>query len=218
MLQIQTFIGGIFDTNAYLVLGPGGTILFDAPTGSAQWVRDLGVKLDLLLITHGHVDHIDDAAKIKQIFGCQVAYHPDSLPLITDPNFFKRFGFFFEADPVAPDFLIEETPELILCGLAFRVLLVPGHCPGSLCFYSSTHQFLIGGDVLFAGSIGRTDLPGGDYNLLIQGIREKILVLPEATKVLPGHGPITTVGEERQNNPFLQFANPRSTPESDENP
>jgi len=218
MLQIQTFIGGIFDTNAYLVLGPGGTILFDAPTGSAQWVRDLGVKLDLLLITHGHVDHIDDAAKIKQIFGCQVAYHPDSLPLITDPNFFKRFGFFFEADPVAPDFLIEETPELILCGLAFRVLLVPGHCPGSLCFYSSTHQFLIGGDVLFAGGIGRTDLPGGDYNLLIQGIREKILVLPEATKVLPGHGPITTVGEERQNNPFLQFANPRSTPESDENP
>jgi len=218
MLQIQTFIGGIFDTNAYLVLGPGGTILFDAPTGSAQWVRDLGVKLDLLLITHGHVDHIDDAAKIKQIFGCQVAYHPDSLPLITDPNFFKRFGFFFEADPVAPDFLIEETPELILCGLAFRVLLVPGHCPGSLCFYSSTHQFLIGGDVLFAGSIGRTDLPGGDYHLLIQGIREKILVLPEATKVLPGHGPITTVGEERQNNPFLQFANPRSTPESDENP
>ena len=218
MLQIQTFIGGIFDTNAYLVLGPGGTILFDAPTGSAQWVRDLGVKLDLLLITHGHVDHIDDAAKIKQIFGCQVAYHPDSLPLITDPNFFKRFGFFFEADPVAPDFLIEETPELILCGLAFRVLLVPGHCPGSLCFYSSTHQFLIGGDVLFAGGIGRTDLPGGDYNLLIRGIREKILVLPEATKVLPGHGPITTVGEERQNNPFLQFANPRSTPESDENP
>ena len=218
MLQIQTFIGGIFDTNAYLVRGPGGAILFDAPTGSAQWIRDLEAKLDFLLITHGHVDHTDDAAKIKQIFGCQVAYHPDSLPLITDPNFFKRFGFFFEADPVAPDFLIEETPELILSGLAFRVLLVPGHCPGSLCFYSSTHQFLIGGDVLFAGGIGRTDLPGGDYNLLIQGIREKILVLPEATKVLPGHGPITTVGEERQNNPFLQFANPRSTPESDENP
>ena len=107
MLQIQTFIGGIFDTNAYLVLGPGGTILFDAPTGSAQWIRDLGAKLDFLLITHGHVDHIDDAAKIKQIFGCQVAYHRDSLPLITDPNFFNQFGFFFEADPVNPDFLIE---------------------------------------------------------------------------------------------------------------
>ena len=215
MLQIQTFIGGIFDTNAYLVRGPGGAILFDAPTGSAQWICDLGAKLDFLLITHGHVDHIDDAAKIKQIFGCQVAYHRDSLPLITDPNFFKQFGFFLEAEPVNPDFLIEETPELILCGLEFRVFLVPGHCPGSLCFYSPAHQFLIGGDVLFAGGIGRTDLPGGDYKLLIQGIREKILALPEATKVLPGHGPITTIGEERQNNPFLQFSNSWSTSQSD---
>jgi hydroxyacylglutathione hydrolase len=205
MLQIQTFIGGIFDTNAYLIMGKGGNILFDAPTGSAEWVRDLGAKLDLLLITHGHVDHIDDAAKIKRIFGCQVAYHRDSLPLITDPDFFKRFGFYFEADPVTPDFLIEETPELDLCGLKFRVLLVPGHCPGSLCFFSSAHHFLIGGDVLFAGGIGRTDLPGGDCDLLLRGIREKILTLPDATKVLPGHGPMTSIGEERQNNPFLQF-------------
>jgi hydroxyacylglutathione hydrolase len=204
MLQIQTFIGGIFDTNAYLILGPGGNILFDAPAGSAQWVRDLGVKLDFLLITHGHVDHIDDAAKIKQIFGCQVAYHRDSLPLITDPNFFKRLGFYFEATPVSPDFLIEDNADLDLCEMKFRVFLVPGHCPGSLCFYSSVHQFLIGGDVLFAGGVGRTDLPGGDHELLIQGIRGKILVLPETTRVLPGHGPITSIGEELRNNPFLK--------------
>jgi hydroxyacylglutathione hydrolase len=210
MLQIQTFIGGIFDTNAYLILGSGGNILFDAPTGAAEWARDIGAKLDLLVITHGHVDHIDDAAKIKRIFGCQVAYHPESLPLITDPDFFKRFGFFFEATPVNPDFLIEETPELILCGLKFRVLLVPGHCPGSLCFYSSAHQFLIGGDVLFAGGVGRTDLPGGDHELLIRGIREKLLILPDATKVLPGHGPATSIGEERQSNPFLQIPGMRA--------
>jgi hydroxyacylglutathione hydrolase len=210
MLQIQTFIGGIFDTNAYFIAGPGGNLLFDAPTGSAEWLQEFGVKLDLLLITHGHVDHIEDAAKIKRIFGCQVAYHPDSLPLITDPDFFKRLGFYFEADPVHPDFLIEETADLDLGGLIFRTLLVPGHCPGSLCFYSPAHQFLVGGDVLFAGSVGRADLPGGDHNLLIQGIREKILVLPEATKVLPGHGPITSIGEELRNNPFLQFIHPGS--------
>jgi hydroxyacylglutathione hydrolase len=212
MLQIQTFIGGIFDTNAYLILGPGGHILFDAPTGAADWIREIGAKPDLLIITHGHVDHIDDAAKIKRIFGCQVAYHCDSLPLITDPDFFKRFGFYFEATPVDPDFLIEETPALNLCGLTFRVLLVPGHCPGSLCFYSADHQFLIGGDVLFAGGVGRTDLPGGDHELLIRGIREKLLILPDATKVLPGHGPATSIGEERENNPFLQLPDMRTNP------
>jgi hydroxyacylglutathione hydrolase len=203
MLQIQTFIGGIFDTNAYLILGPRGNILFDAPTGAADWVREMVTKLDFLVITHGHVDHIEDAAKIKEIFGCKVAYHRESHPLITDADFFKRLGFFFEATPVKPDFLIEETPELILSGLKFQVLLVPGHCPGSLCFYSSVHQFLIGGDVLFSGGVGRADLPGGDHELLIRGIREKLLILPDVTRVLPGHGPATTIGEERQNNPFL---------------
>ena len=92
MLHFQTFIGGIFDTNAYLVQVPGGNILIDAPTGSSDWVADMAVRLDLLLITHGHVDHIDDAAKMKQRFRCKIAYHRDGIPLITDPEFFKDFG------------------------------------------------------------------------------------------------------------------------------
>jgi glyoxylase-like metal-dependent hydrolase (beta-lactamase superfamily II) len=204
MLHFQTFIGGIFDTNAYLVQAPGGNILFDAPTGSSDWIRDLAVRPDLLLLTHGHVDHIDDAAKIKRIFKCQVGFHRESIPLITDPNFFKKLGLFLEPEPVQPDFFIEETPETEFCGIAFRVLLVPGHCPGSLCFYSADHDLLFGGDVLFAGSIGRTDLPGGDHELLVRGIHEKILTLPDNTVILPGHGPRTTIGEERQNNPFLR--------------
>jgi hydroxyacylglutathione hydrolase len=204
MLHFQTFIGGIFDTNAYLVQVPGGNILIDAPTGSSDWVRDLAVRLDLLLITHGHIDHVDDAAKIKRRSGCLVGYHPDGIPLITDPDFFKDFGLLLETEPVQPDFLIEETPKTDLCGISFRVLLVPGHCPGSLCFYSAEHDILFGGDVLFAGSIGRTDLPGGDHKLLIRGIQEKILTLPDQTTVLSGHGPPTTIGEERRNNPFLR--------------
>jgi hydroxyacylglutathione hydrolase len=204
MLHFQTFIGGIFDTNAYLIQTPGGNILIDAPTGSADWVRDLGVRLDILLLTHGHVDHFDDAAKIKRACRCQVAFHKDSIPLITDPDFFKNLGFYLEAEPVQPDFLIDETPQIEICGIPFRVLLVPGHCPGSICFYSANDDILFDGDVLFAGSIGRTDFPGGDYQLLIRGIREKILALPDKTAVLPGHGPQTTIGEERRNNPFLQ--------------
>lgn len=204
MLHFQTFIGGIFDTNAYLVQVPGGNILIDAPTGSSDWVSDMAVRLDLLLITHGHIDHIHDAAKMKRKFRCKVAYHRDGIPLITDPEFFKDFGLFLETEPVHPDFLIEETPKIELCGIPFHVLLVPGHCPGSLCFYSPDHEILFGGDVLFAGSIGRTDLPGGDHKLLIRGIQEKILALPDETTVLPGHGPTTTIGEERRNNPFLR--------------
>jgi glyoxylase-like metal-dependent hydrolase (beta-lactamase superfamily II) len=211
MLQIQTFIGGIFDTNAYLLRGAQGNILFDAPTGSAEWIRSLGVKPDILLITHGHVDHIDDAAKIKRLFGPQVAYHRDSLPMITDADFFRNFGFYLEAEPVQPDFFVEETDEVVFCGVKFRVLLVPGHCPGSVCFHSQANHFLIGGDVLFAGGIGRTDLPGGDHALLIKGIREKLLLLPDETKVLPGHGPITSIGEERRMNPFLRPEDPLST-------
>jgi len=204
MLHFQTFIGGIFDTNAYLIQTPGGNLLVDAPTGSSDWIRNLGVRVDLLVITHGHPDHFDDAAKIKRASKCDVAYHKDGIPLMTDPDFFKDMGFLFETESVQPDFLIEETAKLDLCGIPFRVLLVPGHCPGSLCFYSPADEILFAGDVLFAGSIGRTDFPGGDHQLLIRGIREKVLILPDNTAVLPGHGPQTTVGAERRNNPFLQ--------------
>jgi hydroxyacylglutathione hydrolase len=204
MLHFQTFIGGIFDTNAYLIQTPGGNMLIDAPSGSSDWIRDLGVRLDMLVLTHGHPDHFDDAAKIKRACKCQVAFHKDGTPLITDPDFYKKMGFFMEPEPVLPDFLIEETPELHLCGISFRVLFVPGHCPGSLCFYSAGDEILFDGDVLFSRSIGRTDFPGGDHQLLIRGIREKILTLPDDTAVLPGHGPQTTIGEERRNNPFLQ--------------
>jgi hydroxyacylglutathione hydrolase len=204
MLNFQTFIGGIFDTNGYLLETPTGKIMIDAPTGSADWLEETGVKPDLLLITHGHVDHIDDAANIKKRFDCQVAYHPETVPLITDPDFFKKFGFFLEAEPVKADFLIVETPSVQLRGVTFQVLYVPGHCPGSICFYAAEHDLLFGGDVLFSGSIGRTDLPGGDHALLIRGIHEKILTLPDRTRVLSGHGPETTIGEEKRTNPYLQ--------------
>jgi hydroxyacylglutathione hydrolase len=204
MLHFQTFIGGIFDTNAYLIQTPGGNTLIDAPTGSSDWIRDLGVRLDLLLLTHGHPDHFDDAAEIKRASKCQVAYHKEGLPLMTDPDFFKNRGFIFETESIQPDFLIEETPHIDLCGMSFSVLLIPGHCPGSLCFYSAAEDILFGGDVLFAGGVGRTDFPGGDHSLLIRGIREKILTLPDKTLVLPGHGAQTTVGHERRSNPFLQ--------------
>ena len=124
--------------------------------------------------------------------------------MISDPEFFRSFGFQLEIEPVTPDFFIEESPGRDFLGLEMQVLEVPGHCPGSLCFFSGKDQVLIGGDVLFAGSIGRGDLPGGDIDLLIEKIRTKIFPLGNGVTILPGHGPPTTIGEERLTNPFVR--------------
>ena len=124
--------------------------------------------------------------------------------MISDRDFFRNFGFALEIEPVEPDFLIEETRDRSFLGADFEVLEVPGHCPGSLCFFSRKDRLLIGGDALFAGSIGRGDLPGGDIDLLVDGIRKKLFALGDDVTVLSGHGPPTTIGRERLTNPFLQ--------------
>jgi glyoxylase-like metal-dependent hydrolase (beta-lactamase superfamily II) len=199
----ESFCGGIFETNCYLFKAPEGPILFDAPQGSCEWVRSLGVEPKLLLLTHGHIDHVQDVARIKQQFGCPIGCHPLAAPMISDREFFRNFGFELEIEPVEPDFLIEETPSRNFLGADFQVLEIPGHCPSSLCFFSRNDKLLIGGDVLFAGSIGRGDLPGGDIDLLITGIRKKVFPLGDDVTVLPGHGPPTRIGTERRTNPFV---------------
>jgi hydroxyacylglutathione hydrolase len=202
-MNYKHFCGGIFETNCYLLKAPQGWILFDAPESSCEWVRSLGVDLKLLLLTHGHVDHVQDVASIKRHFGCPIGCHPLTAPMISDREFFRSFGFELEIEPAKPDFLIEETPSREFLGAQFQVLEVPGHCPGSLCFFLPKDRLLIGGDVLFAGSIGRGDLPGGDIDVLVQEIRKKLFPLGDEVTVLPGHGPPTTIGTERRTNPFV---------------
>ena len=199
----ERFCGGIFETNCYLLKAPEGWILFDAPDGTREWVRSLHIDPKLLLLTHGHVDHVQDVARIKRQFGCPIGCHPLTAPMISDREFFRSFGFELEIEPTKPDFLIEETPSQNFLGFQFQVLEVPGHCPGSLCFFLPNDRLLIGGDVLFAGSIGRGDLPGGDIDLLVQEIRKKIFPLGDDVTVLPGHGPPTKIGTERRTNPFI---------------
>ena len=203
-MTYDTFCGGIFETNCYLVHAPAGQILFDAPDGTLQWLESRGAQPQLLLLTHGHFDHVPDVAKIKRRFGCQIGCHADTVPMISDPDFFRGYGFQLEIEPAKPDFLISATPRCNLAGAEFEVLEVPGHSPGSLCFYSRQHQFLVGGDVLFAGGVGRWDLPGGDGELLFRGIKTKLFPLGDDVTVLPGHGPATTIGEERRSNPFVR--------------
>jgi glyoxylase-like metal-dependent hydrolase (beta-lactamase superfamily II) len=202
-MNYKQFCGGIFETNCYLLKALEGWILFDAPEGSCEWVKSLGADLKLLLLTHGHIDHVQDVAKIKRQFGCPIGCHPLTAPMISDREFFRSFGFELEIEPVKPDFLIEETPSRDFLGAQFQVLEVPGHCPGSLCFFLRDDRLLIGGDVLFAGSIGRGDLPGGDIDLLAQEIRQKLFPLGDQVVVLPGHGPPTKIGTERRTNPFV---------------
>lgn len=201
MNDFEIFTGGLLETNAYFLKTPGGNLLFDAPDGADDFFSE--EKIDWLLLTHGHFDHVMDAAKIQRRHGCRTAFHPLTAPLVGDGAFFKKFGFDVTFEPVAADRLLEEGPvEGIGCH-AMSALHVPGHCQGSLCFYFPGLKTLVGGDVLFCGGVGRWDLPGGDGPLLFEGIRKKIFTLDPETVVLPGHGPATTVGRERSSNPFV---------------
>lgn len=201
MNQFKSFTGGPLDTNAFFLESEGGNLLFDAPQGADEkFARE---KIDWLLLTHGHFDHVADAAKIQRRHGCKIAYHPDTAPMVTDAGFFRRHGFELEIEPFVADRLLDECGSCEVAGTRLQILHVPGHCPGSICFVFPGEGILIGGDVLFRGGVGRWDLPGGDGPLLFEGIKKKVFVLPDETVVLPGHGPSTTVGFEKLHNPYV---------------
>jgi hydroxyacylglutathione hydrolase len=202
--KIEVYTGGYFQTNAFVVTAPEGLLLIDAPEGCLDWLRDRGSRIAALLLTHAHIDHIQDAAAIAREYGCPIYHHPDGLPLLLDRSAYRRFGLSIDFEPVTGGLPIHETPRAEFAGQAFQLFHVPGHCPGSLCFYDAPGKLLYAGDTLFAGSIGRTDLPGGDHRALIENIRAKLLTLDDDVRVLPGHGPATTIGVERATNPFLR--------------
>lgn len=198
---MDMYTGGLFETHCYYL--PESRLLIDAPEGTGEWLRQKGYGVDGLLLTHGHVDHVWDAARIQREHRCGVYYHAETGPMVRDKTFFRKLGMPWEVDPIGEGIEIEEQPAWCVCGMVFRVLYVPGHCPGSLCFLDEREKVLFGGDVLFRGGVGRWDLPGGDRDLLLEGIRGKLMGLRDDVKVLPGHGPMTTVGAERFGNPYV---------------
>ncbi|XHR29586.1 MAG: MBL fold metallo-hydrolase [Chthoniobacteraceae bacterium] len=202
-MQIDTYTGGAFETNSYFLPTQEGGVLIDAAEGVCDWLQSRGQRVSTLLITHGHFDHVPDAALLKKTFNCQVGYHRDGIAMLTERHFFRRLGIPYDIEPIAADFYVDETLSLTVDDLDFAVQHVPGHCPGSLCFLLKSERQLFCGDVLFAGGIGRWDLPGGDRSLLIDGITGKLLTLGDDVRVFPGHGPSTTIGRERASNPFL---------------
>ncbi|MEM7147146.1 MAG: MBL fold metallo-hydrolase [Verrucomicrobiota bacterium] len=205
--RIQVFTGGMAATNGYLFEGPGGVILVDAPEGVSGWLAGLGVRVGAILLTHGHYDHVLDAARVKREHGCRVYCFEEITPELTLEVLLQSMGMGEAVEKVEADEYLAGEEAVEVLGESFRVLHVPGHSPDSICFFSEDGDegggVLFGGDVLFRGSIGRTDFPHGDHELLITGIRDKVFGLGDGVRVLPGHGPETTVGVERASNPYV---------------
>ncbi len=203
-LQIDQYCGGIFQTNGYLVRMDGHAWLFDAPEGITDWLGEIGVRPDGLILTHQHHDHILDIGRLQETYGCPVyAYAEPSEELTLSKRLEQMMGMPCPIDPYTVDHLFAGKAVLEVAGLTMDLLHIPGHSPDSVCFRLHGEPVVIGGDVLFAGSIGRTDFPNGNHEQLLSGIREKLWPLPDETHVLPGHGPATTIGEEKASNPFL---------------
>jgi glyoxylase-like metal-dependent hydrolase (beta-lactamase superfamily II) len=183
-----------------VVIDPGG----DLPNVEAA-IAQAGVTVEGIWLTHGHVDHVGGAADLKARLGVSIeGPHRDDLFLlqhvVESARSFGLAGF----SNVTPDRWLEEGDEVRVGGLTFAVLHCPGHSPGSVVFFNSEQRLAIVGDVLFAGSIGRTDLPGGDHGQLLASIADKLLPLGDDVAAISGHGPTTTIGRERASNPFLR--------------
>lgn len=205
-LRIVTIPNGQFAENCYLLVAPGGEAVLVDP--GEEWetfltaVETAGARLTGIWLTHAHIDHILGVAEVHAATGAPVWLHPADRPLYDNlPQQALWFGLRAGAPP-APDHALAHGDRLHVGEVVFEVRHTPGHSPGSVSLLGP--GVVLSGDVLFAGSIGRTDLPGGDYEALIASIHRELLPLPDTTRVLSGHGPETTIGAERRTNPFLR--------------
>lgn len=156
-----------------------------------------------IVVTHAHIDHIASAQTLKSITGAPILYSQDDLPLVALMDQQASLFQLPVPDVRPPDHSPVEGEVIAVKGVSASVMLTPGHSEGSLCLYLPEHSLLLAGDTLFAGSVGRTDFPGGSASKLMTSLRERLLPLPDSTVVIPGHGPLTSIGTERRENPFL---------------
>ncbi len=198
----ERFTGGFFQTNGYLLKTPEGShVLVDAPMGVAAWLQAKGIVPAALLLTHQHIDHIDDAAAVAAMGARVFAFSPYSSDLTLEA-LLQGLGMPVRVEPFVVEEILEGRGHLEIGGLRMELAHVPGHSTDSVTFFLPDRGELFSGDTLMAQNLGRSDFPGGDEPLLIDGIREKLFALPENTQVFPGHGPPTTIGAERAGNPY----------------
>ncbi len=215
-LTVRSFVVSPFAENTYVLSSGGEAALVDPGTASREERQRVeaaidggGLRVRHLLLTHGHIDHVFGCDHFAHRYGADADHggwqmHPADGPLLQNAVVQgERFGVRVDPPP-APTRDLAEGDTVEVGDTTLRVLWVPGHSPGSVAFYDEAGGQLVGGDVLFQGSIGRTDLWQGSLDVLLASIRDKVLALPDETVVYSGHGPTTTVGAERRTNPFLQ--------------
>jgi hydroxyacylglutathione hydrolase len=206
-LRHDYFPLGVFQCNCSILSENGRAIVID-PGDEWDKILDLletsGLTVEQILLTHAHIDHVGAVAPMKRHFNVPVAMHPADQPTYDLLPMQAQWTGVRAPEPFTIDRPLASGETLDLLGREAHVLFTPGHSPGSVSFYLPAEGKVIAGDALFRGSVGRTDLPGGDHDLLIRSIRKRLLTLPPQTIVYPGHGPETTIAIEARTNPFLR--------------
>ena len=211
MIKLKRFTFNAFQENSYIAYNDAKEAIIFDPGCSNQSEREVltsfieinDLKPVQLVNTHCHIDHVLGNQFVANKYDLPLEASPLETSVLSSCTVVSQmYGMPYDESPDIKVFL-DESSEFELGTDRFRILLCPGHSPGSLCFYNEEAKIVIGGDVLFQGSIGRTDLPGGDYNTLITSIRTELFALPDDTVVFCGHGPETTIGQEKRTNPFL---------------
>ena len=212
-MTVQSFTFNPFMTNCFVAHDEGEAVVVDASSHTEAehrkligYVEEQGLEVRHLLLTHGHIDHIFGCRYLSDHFGLPWQMHRADLPLITRSK--EQAVFFGVAleEPPRPETFLEEGDVVRFGGVELQVLFTPGHSPGHVCFFDAASRKVLSGDVLFQGSIGRTDLPGGSMPQLMESIFQQLVPLGDDVEVYCGHGPSTTIGRERKTNPFLQDA------------
>lgn len=197
-IQTNVYVVGCPQTNEGAIVDAGGD-----PEGLMGLAEEHDLEIDKILQTHAHIDHVAAIPQLKEATGAPVYLHPDDLPMWqAAPQQGQMFG--IPVDPLpAPDEELFDGQTIAVGQLRAEVMLLPGHSPGGVAFYFADQSVVLSGDILFAGSIGRVDLPGSDRNQMKASL-ERISTLPDKTRVYPGHGPTTSIEREQQHNPFLR--------------
>lgn len=198
-LACNCSVVGDESTQEALVIDPGDDI-----ARVLEIVRRHGLKVKQIVVTHGHIDHVGGAMKLKQQTGAPILMNQQDQPQLKMLDVQAAWIGMPPPGVVVLDCSLEDGDLLRVGGLEATVMHTPGHTEGSVCLYFPAERKLMAGDTLFAGSIGRTDLPGGDMDKIMRSLHERVMALPDETIVLPGHGPVTSIGDERKTNPFVK--------------